>query len=72
MVYGLWFPIYVGGIKPERKWCLLQNNAGIIWGLSPMLSNYTSIDEFGQCLVLFYNQFHYRICFNDFQYEIRF
>ena len=26
----------------------------------------------GQCLVLFYNHFHYRIYFNDFQYEIRF
>ena len=26
----------------------------------------------GQCLVLFYNHFHYRICFNDFRYEIRF
>ena len=26
----------------------------------------------GQCLVLFYNHFHYRIRFNDFRYEIRF
>ena len=32
MDYG--FPIYGDRIKPERKWCWLQINAGIIiWGL---------------------------------------
>ena len=46
LINGLWIFIYVDRIKPERKWCWLQIYAGIIiWGLFPMLSNYTSINE---------------------------
>ena len=41
------FPIYGVRIKPERKWCLLQINAGIIsrMGVISMLSDYTSLEE---------------------------
>ena len=74
MDYGLWFFLYRVRIKPERKCVGFRLLLGLflIW-LIPMLSDYTSVlREFGQCLVLFYNHFHYRIYFNGFRYEIRF
>ena len=45
MVYGLWFPIYVGGIKPERKCVGFRLLLGLflfMWVI-PLLSDYTSV-----------------------------
>ena len=73
MDYG--FPIYRVGIKPERKCCWLQINAGIISlyvGYPIVVGLNQCIDELSVNLVLFYNHFHYGICFNDFRNEIRF
>ena len=51
MVYGLWiqFPIYVVRIKPERKCCWFQINAGVISlyvGCPNVVRLYQCIDEF--------------------------
>lgn len=68
------FPIYVDRIKPERKWRWLQIYTGFISHMAHpnVIRLYQCIDELVSCLVLFYIHFHYRICFNDFRYEIRF
>ena len=74
-VNGLLFSYICDRIKPERKCCWLQINAGIISlyvGCPIVVRLYQCIDELSVNLVLFYNHFHYQICFNDFRYEIRF
>ena len=72
MDYG--FPIYVVRIKPERKCVGFRLLLGLLFGDCPNVVglNQCIEREFGQCLVLFYIHFHYRIYFNGFQYEIRF
>ena len=71
MVYGFSF-LYMWWNKTRKKVCWFQIYAGIIiWGLS-QCCRIIPVLRVGRCLVLFYNQFHYRICFNDFRYEIRF
>ena len=70
MDYG--FPIYRQN-KTRKKVCWLQIYAGIIiWRLFQCCRIIPVYWWVGQCLVLFYNHFHYRIHFNDFRYEIRF
>ena len=62
-------------IKPEIKCCWFQINAGAIslYVDCPIVVRLNQcIDELSVNLVLFYNHFHYQICFNDFRYEIRF
>ena len=74
-VNGLLFSYICDRIKPERKCCWLQIIAGIISlyvGCPIVVRLYQCIDELSVNLVLFYNHFHYQICFNDFRYEIRF
>ena len=75
MGYELLFSIYGLRIKPERKCCWLQIYAGVISlyvGCPIVVGLNQCIDELSVNIVLFYNHFHYRICFNDFRYEIRF
>ena len=45
MDYGLWFPIYEDRIKPERKCVGFRFMLGLLFGIVPMLSDYTSIEE---------------------------
>ena len=73
MDYGLWFPIYEVRIKPERKCVGFRLLLGLflVWFI-PILSDYTSIDELVSVWFYFIINFHYRICFNVFRYEIRF
>lgn len=73
MVYGLWFSCIWSQNKTRKKVMLTSD---LCWdyylGIVPTLSDYTSVLRVGQCLVLFYIHFHYRICFDGFRYEIRF
>ena len=75
LINGLWirFPIYVGRIKPERKCVGFRLLLGLflVW-LIPILSDYTSIDVLVSVWFYFIINFHYRICFDGFRYEIRF
>lgn len=70
LINGLWimvFLVYKVRIKPERKCVGFRFMLGLflVW-LIPLLSDYTSIVSLVNCLVLFYNYFHYQIRFNDF------
>ena len=74
LINGLWIMVsYIcGWNKTRKKVCWLQIYAGIISHMAHpnVVRLYQRIEELVG--VLFYNQFHYRICFNSFQYEIRF
>ena len=72
MVYRLWFPIYVGKIKPERKCVCFRLLLGLLFEDCPNVVRLYSIEELVSVWFYFYIHFHYRIRFNAFQYEIRF
>ena len=72
LINGLWIIVsYIWNQnKTRKKMRWLQIIAGIIiWGLSQCcrIKPVLRVDT----LVLFYNQFHYQIRFNDFRYENR-
>ena len=74
MDYGLWiqFHIYVDRIKPEKSGVGFRLMLGLLFGGLSQCCQIIPVLKVSQCLVLFYNHFHYRRRFNDFRYEIRF
>ena len=61
----------MGGIKPEKSGVDFRLILGLLFEDCPNVVGLYQYWGVAQCLDLFYIHFHYRIRFDDFQYENR-